>query len=82
MAPVRITESELFAAIAAAAPGTAPEEAKTAQEIARDTGTALSTTRHALRCLFQQGRLQSYRVRRGGMDGRLALVPAYTVSPP
>ena len=78
---IRITESELIDALAAAASGDAPEEAKTAQELATETGVVLSTTQKALRALFQQGRLQTYRVRRIGMDGRNTLVPAYTITP-
>jgi hypothetical protein len=83
MASITITESELLAALADAAGSEegAPEEAKTSQEIAASSGVSHTRVMKGLRELHQQGRLVSHRVRRQGIDGRNALVTAYTISP-
>lgn len=76
-----ITEAELLDALASAARGDAPEEARTTQELADEAGVPARKVNAALRALHRQGRLVSHRVIRVGVDGRLAPVPAYTILP-
>lgn len=80
MASIAITQAELLDALAKAAQGNAPEDAKTVHEL---TTPAISVrrVRESLRILQAQGRLQVHRVTRTALDGRAALVPAYTILP-
>lgn len=81
MASVVITQAELLEALATAAHGDAPEDAKTVHEL---TTPAISVrrVRDSLRILQAQGRLQVHRVVRPALDGRASIVPAYTILPP
>lgn len=81
MAAIAITEAELLAALADAARGTEPEDAKTTAEMAESAGIAPKRVLAALKVLHRAGRLQAHRVVRVGIDGRAAKVSAYTVLP-
>lgn len=78
-----ITQAEILEALAAAAysAGDAPEEAKTAKELSAEAGVPHHRVMESLRALHNQGRLVPHRVRRAGIDGRNALVTAYTIRP-
>lgn len=77
--PIIVTEADLLDALATAS--TAPEDAKTAHEMARETGLALWAVQKALRALHAEGRLRAHRKPHVGIDGRRGLVPAYTILP-
>lgn len=81
MDAVRITAAELLDALAAALPGEGPANARTVQEIIRDTGLSPGRVRIALQSMQAAGRLELHRVTRPGIDGRAARVPAYTIRP-
>lgn len=81
MATLRITEAEIMDALAAAAQGSAPEDARTIAELADAAGLSIVSTRQALRSLQRAGRLQVHRVRRPAIDGRMANVGAFTILP-
>ena len=80
MESVRITESELLDALANAT-GEGPDDARTAQEMADDAGIPVARVRRALQQLARAGRLESHRVRRPDLSGRLQVLPAYTIRP-
>jgi hypothetical protein len=81
VAPLVITQAELLEALASAVKGTAPEDAKTVQQLAAETNMAVWQVQKALRALHAQKRLQCYRVPFVGIDGRHGKVPAYTILP-
>ena len=82
MAPIiRITTAELIDALAAAATGNGPDEAKTANELAEESGIPVKVTRKALLALKQAGRLQIHTVSREALDGRLSRIAGYTITP-
>lgn len=82
MAPVvTITESELLDALAQAARGAGPEEARTCPELAAATGLSDKRIRAALKALQVQGRLVVHRVLRENLAGASQPVPAYTILP-
>lgn len=81
MAVMRITDAEILDAIAEATRGEGPEEAQTVPEMARATGVTRDRVRDALALFKVQGRLGIHKVRREALDGRNALVVAYTVAP-
>jgi len=76
---IAITQAELVEALIRAS--TAPEDAKTAQQMATESGMALWQVQKALRALHSQGRLQAHRVPFIGIDGRHGMIPAYTIRP-
>lgn len=78
---LKISESELLDALAAAAVGSSPEEAKTAGELAEAFGLSHPAARKALAVLKKQGRLQVHTVSREGIDGRLSRIAGYTIAP-
>lgn len=80
MAP-RVTESELLDALAKAAGGSAPEDARTMQELADAAGCSRRKVQDTLRMFQTQGRLRVHRVRRTRLDGVVQPVPAYTILP-
>lgn len=80
-AGVRITEAELFAAIAEASSGKDPADAKTTTEIAEETGQCRTYVVEALRALHKQGRLVAHHVKRAGYDGKMRPVSAFTILP-
>lgn len=77
-----ITESDLLEAIAEAAKGNAPKQAKTAGDLVAITGMRRERVREALGRFAMQNRLQVHRVLRPGIDGRQISRPAYTILPP
>lgn len=76
-----ITEAELLDALATAATGSAPEDARTVSEMAAATGIHERRIRVALRVLTAEGRVGVHTVTRRALDGRMSRVPAYTVAP-
>jgi DNA-binding IclR family transcriptional regulator len=54
----------------------------TAQELARATGFSTNKVHRLLNVLRQEGCLQRMWVQRESLDGRLRLVPAYSMVPP
>lgn len=81
MARIDVTESELLAALAAAMPTAAPEDAKTVQQLAAAANVPTSRIVKALHALHAQGRLVPHRVPHVAIDGRRCTVPAYTILP-
>lgn len=79
MDSVRVTESDLLDALASAFTSTAPEDARTVQQMATETGWAVWQVQKALRALHAAGRLACYRVPYVGIDGRRGKIPAYTI---
>lgn len=77
-----ITESELLAALASAVTSDAPEDARTAQELSRETGIPVTRVRVGLQALQRDNRLMVHPVMRRRIDGAGSIVPAYTVLPP
>lgn len=80
---VSITQDEILEALAVAAGSVAnaPEEARTSQELADSTGLNVDRVRAALKMFQKQGRLTLHKVRRLSLDGRMAVVTAYTIRP-
>jgi hypothetical protein len=78
---MRISEAELFEALALAA-GTEPEDARTGAELCAATGMDVRKLRVALHALSAAGRLVVHKVTRQALDGRMAKVAAYTILPP
>ena len=76
-----ITEADLFEALYAAAGGTAPPEARTMEEIRRDTGIGEKRLRRAMKKLRDAGRLQVHDIMRRDLANRRIVVPGYTISP-
>lgn len=79
MASIVITEAELLDALAEAARGVEPSEARTGPELMAATGFPEKRLRAALKALQAQGRLDVHQVTRQSLDGRAIRVPAYTV---
>jgi len=77
---MHITESELLEALASAS--TAPDDARTVQEMVAATGYGEDKIRRALKVFHASGRLVPHRVRRVAIDGRNGIVSAYTILPP
>jgi DNA-binding Lrp family transcriptional regulator len=78
---MKITEAELLNALAAAAPGKAPREAKTLTELSEETEVSPLKVQRALKEYQKQGRLVAHRVQRMAIDGTQRQVPAYTILP-
>lgn len=76
-----ITQTELLDALAAACASDAPEDARTAQEMADELGLAVPRVRKALKALQRVGRLGMHTVRRTDLSGRPQSLPAYTIRP-
>jgi hypothetical protein len=76
-----ISESELLDALAAATREDAPEHARTANELAAESGICIKRVRAALAVVKAQGRLNIYTVSREALDGRLSRVAGYTITP-
>jgi DNA-binding GntR family transcriptional regulator len=74
-----VTEADLLEALISVS--TVPEDAKTVQQLAAETGLHKWRVQEALRSLHARGRLQAYRVPHIGIDGRRGMVPAYTIRP-
>lgn len=80
MAP-KITENELLAELARYCGGSAPEDAKTVEELTEVANLSSGTVLKLLKVLQRQGRVQVYRVRRARIDGVVQPKPAYAVTP-
>lgn len=78
----QITEAEVLAALAAAAPGNGPEEARTQTEIAKASGVGVKKVREAMQILKAQGRLMTHRVTRTRLDDTTYPCSAFTILPP
>lgn len=76
---ISITEADLLDALATAS--TAPEDARTVQQMAAEMGLSAWRVQSCLRALHAQGRLVMYKVPHVGIDGRRGKVPAYTIRP-
>ena len=76
-----ITENELLDALAKAASGSAPENARTVQELASTAGVSTAKVLRTLKTFQAQGRLAVHRVPRARMDGVVQPVPAYSILP-
>lgn len=81
MTTTRITETELFEALAAAIPGDAPEGARTTSELAQDYGWGVDRVRRALRHYEKAGRLVTHRVLKPRLGGGNCIVAAFTIRP-
>lgn len=81
MARVVISEADILDALAAAAPGDGPKEARTLRELARDQRISERRVREALRVLQQQGRLKPHKVNRPRLDGSPFTCTAFTITP-
>lgn len=79
MASVVITQNEILDALAAAYPTRGPKEALTLSELESATEIPIRRLRAALQQLNRQGRLGVHKVRRPALDGRMAVVPGYTI---
>lgn len=78
---IQITEAELIEALHASQIGEGDDAARTTEELCATTGRSIRHVRTALKELARQGRLRTHRVRRVALDGRNALVAAYTILP-
>jgi hypothetical protein len=78
---MRITESELLDALAAATKSEAPEDAMTVKQLAVAGKVPTSRIVKTLHALHAEGRLIPHRVPYVGIDGRNTTVPAYTILP-
>lgn len=78
---ITITQAEILDALAAAAKGDEPTEARTAGELAQETGVYIIRVRNALREYQRQGRLGVHKVSRVDLAGRTQKVTAYTITP-
>lgn len=78
---LRITEAELLDALAVAARGNAPENARTVPELAEETGMHQNRIRKALHAFKLAGRLLVHPIYREALDGRRAKTTGYTIAP-
>lgn len=76
-----ITQDEILEALASAFTSDAPENAKTAQELAVETGKSVNTVRRSLQMFQRVGRLRAYRVKRLAIDGTNRPTTAYVILP-
>lgn len=76
---ITITEADILDALVTAS--IAPEDARTVPELHRETGVSEKRIRQALAAIQAEGRLAVHRVVRKALDGRAAVVSAYTVAP-
>jgi predicted ArsR family transcriptional regulator len=74
-----ITQEELLEALYAAATGHGSDDARTAGELAAESGMSIGAVRNALKAVAKEGRLRTCRVRRTMVDGRPTLVPGYVI---
>ena len=76
-----ITETEILEALATAAAGSAPGEAKTSAELAEAHSLTPQKVNRALKHYQKLGRLRHHRVQREAIDGTMRWVAAYTILP-
>lgn len=76
---ITVTKNELLEALAEAAKGSSPKEAKTVQELSEETKLGIPIIRKALQAYARAGRLSVYRVQRTGISGVAGWVPAYLI---
>jgi transcription initiation factor IIE alpha subunit len=82
VASIVITESEILDALAAAAPGRGPKEARTILEMEEETGIDARKIRRALRLLKANNRLATHRIQRERLNGTSMTYVGFTVLPP
>lgn len=78
---IGISEAELLDALALAAPGAAPENARTAEELAVAAGVSKDVVRSRIALLHRAGRVVVHTARRPNVLGKLVPKPAYTILP-
>lgn len=78
---IAITQAEILNALAAAATGDAPNEARTLAELSESTGVTALKVQRALKEYQKQGRLANHRVQRLAIDGTQRWVAAYSILP-
>lgn len=76
-----ITETELLDALAAATAGRGPANARTVTELAAKANVTRIRVSKVLHEMKRAGRLRVHRVTREALDGRQAMVVAYTITP-
>lgn len=76
---IGITQHELLEALATA--HAAPSEARTIAELETLTGWDRKRLRDAIGRLAMQDRIAVHQVQRARIDGKMTLVPAYTIKP-
>lgn len=76
-----ITQNEILDALAKAARGNAPADARTMLELVATTTVRRDRLLTALKLIAAQDRLMVHQVTRTALDGRQAKVPAYTILP-
>lgn len=81
MASVNITQSELLAELAAAAPGKGPTDALTLVEMATATGRDQRKIRMALMKLDAEGRLLRHQISRTRLNGTPMTYVGFTILP-
>ena len=78
---VTITQAELLDALIDATKNPSPENARTVEEIADETGLSVPLIRRALGQYAKAGRLAVFRAQRAYIDGRRGTKPAYAILP-
>lgn len=78
---MKISEAELLDALALAAPGQAPENARTCAELAALAGLGDNAIQERIRKLHAQGRVVVHKVYRPNVAGVMVQKPAYTFLP-
>jgi hypothetical protein len=81
MAAIAITEDEVLEALAIAAPGRAPENARTTEELALAAGVSHDVVNSRIRALSREGRVMVHTVYRENVVGKRIQKPAYTILP-
>ena len=81
MAALTITEAELLEALAAAQPNAGPEDAMSTQEMAEAVGVSVKMMLKALHQMQKEQRLHVHKGHRLSIDGKMRLVPLYTILP-
>lgn len=77
---MNITQEALLDALAQAAAGNAPEDARTVTELHITTGRDERIIRDGLRLLKEQGRLRAFKVKRVALDDVPRWTTAYLVT--
>jgi hypothetical protein len=78
---VKVTETEILEALAAAMEQKGPEGARTMAELQQATGQTAGKITVGLKSLQAQGRLRVHRTFRMAIDGTRRISPAYEVLP-
>jgi hypothetical protein len=78
---ITITTGELLDALSKAKAGAGNDDAQTIREMVASAGICRHTVMAALQSLAKEGRLQTHKVRRTGIDGVTRTLPGYTILP-